>query len=132
MRYFTLFFALIICCSAVSAEGAAEFGEWYGVYDNFDQKMLVVYSGEEDTSLIVYVDEQLITRLKFEPPKQIALATFDHREYKNMNYDSLFGYDPWVKRMVKHYRLQIWFVGQEKYEEFSLKGFSKAIRWLHE
>ena len=90
MRYFILFLTLAVFCSPAIANDEIEFGDWYGVYDNFDNKMVVVYSGEEDISLVVYVDEDMITRIKFEPPRQIALATFDHREYKNMNYDSLF------------------------------------------
>lgn len=133
MRYFILFFALFFCCSTADAKDTKEFGEWYGIYDNMDNKMLIVYAeGEDDLrpQLVVYVDSDMITRIKFEPPRQIALVKFDHKEYRNMNYNSLFGYDPWVKRMIKYYKMQVWFVGSEKYEVFSLKGFSKAIRWL--
>jgi hypothetical protein len=107
-----------------------EFGEWYGVFDEGGNKKLVGSSGSGDITLTVYVDEQLITRLKFNPKRSVRLATFDGKRYRGMNFQSLYGYDHWIRRMKKHYNLRVWFEQDEKCEVFSLNGFSKGIRWL--
>ena len=128
--YIILFLTLILLCSSAYAD-ELEFGDWYGVYDSQGDKNLVVYSGSGDITLTVYVDEQLITRLQFSPKRKVRLATFDGKTYRGMNYNSLFGYDHWIRKMKKHYRLRVWFKDEERYELFSLKGFSKAVNWLY-
>lgn len=130
MRYFILCFSLIFLCVPTAQANEIEFGEWYGVYDEGGNKKLIGYSGSGDISLEICVDEQLITRLKFDPERSVRLATFDHKRYRGMNFKSLYGYDHWIRRMIKHYNLQIWFEKDERSEVFSLIGFSKAVRWL--
>jgi len=128
MKYFILFFALLICVPAAHSQ-ELEFGEWFGVYDKDGNKYVATFSGENDTELRVFIDNKNMHRLQFDT-KKIRLAKFDHHHYRSMNFKSLYGYDHWIRRMKKHYRLQVWFEGKKKYEEFSLKGFYKAERWL--
>jgi hypothetical protein len=132
MKYFILFFALLICVPTVQSQDLEEleFGEWFGVYDEAGDKNLVGFSGSDDVTLTIYVDKQLITRLQFNPEKKVRLATFDGKKIRGMNFNSLYGYDHWIRRMIKHYRMYIWFENDQDYEVFSLKGFSKGIRWL--
>jgi hypothetical protein len=115
----------------VAEDDVLEFGEWYGTYDEAGKKIIVGYSGSGDVTLTIYVDKRYFTHLKFSPEKQITRATFDHKTYRGMNYNTLHGYDHWIRRMKKHYRLRVWFKGEKQFEIFSLKGFSKAVNWLH-
>lgn len=130
MKYVILFFALIILCPSANAD-SLEFKDWFGIFDDKGNKNIVGFSGSDKITLTVYVDEQYITRLQFNPGKKIRLVTFDGRTYK-MNYNSLFGYEHWIKKMKKHYRMRVWFEGEERCEIFSLKGFAKAANWLYD
>jgi hypothetical protein len=109
-----------------------EFGKWYGTFDENGKKQIVTFSGVNDIMLTVYVDKQEIFRLQFYPERKVKLATFDHKRMMGMNFNSLYGYDHWIQRMKRYYRMQVWFEGDKSYEEFSLKGFGKAINWLYE
>jgi hypothetical protein len=129
MKYFILFLSLLIIPIAHANE--IEFGDWYGIYDNAGNKNIVAYSGSNEFSLTIYIDDQDIHRLKFDPPIEVSLATFNHKRFNSMNFQSLYGYEHWIKRMIKYYNLQVWFVGDETYEVFSLKGFTKAEKWLN-
>lgn len=129
MRYVILVFSFLFLCTNAGAE--REFGDWYGTFDESGKKIIVGFSGTDDVTLTVYVDKQYITHLKFEPEKKVRYATFDGKTYRGMNYNHLFGYDHWIRRMKKHYRLRVWFINQHQPEEFSMKGFSKAIDWLY-
>lgn len=129
MKFFIIVLSLLICCSAAYAD-ELEFGEWYGVYDENGNKNLVGYSGKDDIMLTIYVDKQLITRLRFGTNKKITRALFDWKEYP-ITYTSLYGYDHWIRRMKKHYRMVVWFEGNNEPDIYSLKGFSKGINWLH-
>ena len=129
MKYFILFFALLICVPAAHSQ-EIEFGEWFGVYDDNGNKNLVGFSDTDDVTLTIYVDKQLITRLQFNPGRSVRLATFDGKRIRGMNFNSLYGYDHWIRRMIKHYNLRIWFEKDKNCEVFSLKGFSKGVRWL--
>ena len=101
------------------------------MYDNNGKKVISTYSGVNDVMLSIYIDEQDIFRLQFDPTRKIKIAKFDNRLYREMNFDSLYGYDHWIRKMKKRYRLQVWFEGESRYEEFSLKGFGKAVNWLY-
>lgn len=127
LKFFICLCLLLVSIPALANE--IEFGDWYGVYDN-GQKTLIGFSGSDDVSLTIYVDDQYFTRLKFSPPRRVRIATFDHKRKRGMRYDHLYGYDHWIRPMKKAYRMQVWFENDRKYEVFSLKGFSKGIRWL--
>lgn len=121
---------ILIFYSVVHAtEDPTRFHDWYGIDDN-DQKKIVGFSGTDSVTLTVYIDDQMITRLKFDPKRKVERAEFDDRTYRGMNYESLYGYDHWIRKMIRHYNLKIWFEGEPKYEIFSLHGFSKAVNWL--
>ena len=139
----TLLLLLIICNRASCSEEIEKFGDWYGIYKN-DQKQITTLSKSKKTTLTIYIDKQLITCLKFSPDRKFYLATFDGKSYRNMNYNR-FGYGHWIKKMKKYYKLKVWFehekgiikkhvkgCKEKQIEEFSLKGFSKAIRWLYD
>ncbi|MDX1702412.1 MAG: hypothetical protein R3250_17420 [Melioribacteraceae bacterium] len=130
MRYAVLILSLFFLCTAAQGTDEVEFRDWYGVYGDDGRKYIATFSGESGTELRVFIDNQNIHRLKFEPARKIKLAKFDHRQYRSMNFNSLYGYDHWIRKMKKHYRLQVWFEGEKRSEEFSLKGFYKAERWL--
>ena len=128
----TLFFAilvmLLICVYGITAEGA-EFGRWQG--HGTDQKTLVGYSHSKKVQLMIWIDDDQIFRLKFSPERKIRLATFDDKRIRGMTFTSLYGYDHWIKRMIRHRHLRIWFENDKNYEYFSLKGFSKGVQWLY-
>lgn len=131
MHYFiALAIILSICSVAHATDDTLRFNDWYGIH-NGAQKQIVCFAGSDSFTLTIYVDEQDITRLKFTPSLKIEHAEFDHRTYNGMNYNSLYGYDHWIRKMKKHYDLRIWFEGHERYEIFSLRGVSKAINWLY-
>ena len=129
---FYLFLAFLLgILAVVTAEGAElEFGDWYGVEENGEKK-LVGFSGTDQVMLTIYVDKQLITRLEFSPARKIRLATFDHKTFRGMNYNSWYGYDHWIRRMKKYYNMRIWFEKDQRCEIFRLNGVSKGINWLH-
>lgn len=129
MKFCIILISLFILCSPVYAD-EIEFGEWYGIYNEDGQKELVGFSGRNDIMLIVYVDDQLITRLRFNADQKITKALFDGKEYP-INYKSLYGYDHWIRRMKKHYRMMVWFDGNSRPDVYNLKGFSKGINWLY-
>ncbi len=122
-------FFLVFSSAAFATE--IEFGDWYGVIDEQGNKKLVGYSGTEEVMLTIYVDDKLITRLEFYPKRKIRLATFDHKRMRGMNFNSLYGFDHWIRPMKKYYRMQVWFGKDKRYEVFSLKGVAKGVNWLH-
>ena len=134
MKYILIFLGIVLYTflllnnNCYSSE--VEFKEWYGIYEN-GQKMIVTYSGSGDSMLFVYIDKQNFFRLKFQPSKKIKVATFDNKQYRGMNFNSLYGYDHWIVRMKRHYFLRVWFDGEKKPELFPLKGFSNAVNWLY-
>jgi hypothetical protein len=131
MKYVILVFSvLFLFVSAQASE--VEFRDWYGTFDDNGRKMIVSFSGSDNTMLSVYIDKHDIFRLHFYPERKVRLATFDHKRMRGMNFNSLYGYDHWIKRMKKYYRMQVWFEGEKRYEQFSLKGFGKAVNWLYE
>jgi hypothetical protein len=132
VKYFILFFSLIFLYVPVVQADEFKFGDgvWNGYFDKKGNKNLVGHSKSGNVALSIYVDEQLITRLQFEPTRPIRVAKFDHKQFRGMNFQSLYGYDHWIRRMIKHYNMQVWFKGDKNPEVFSLKGFSKGIRWL--
>jgi hypothetical protein len=129
VRYIVLFLLLILLFPNASRANEIEFGEWYGVYEN-GRKQIVCFSGSNTVTLTVYVDYQQITRLSFNPEKEVRIATFDDKIYRGMNYHSLYGYDHWIRKMIKHRFLRVWFKGEKECEVFPLKGLSKAVNWL--
>lgn len=131
MKYFILCFLCLVLCTSTAIANEMEFGEWYGVRDEHGNKQLVGYSGSDKVMLVIYVDKQLITRLDFQPKRKIRLATFDHKHIRSMNFNSLYGYDHWIKRMKKYYRMRVWFGNDKRCEIFSLNGVSKGVNWLH-
>ncbi len=122
--------AFLALCAVAKGSDEAEFNEWFGVHDAVGDKYIATFSGSQNYELQVFIDDKNIHRLRFHPKKKIRLATFDHRHYTSMNFNSLYGFDHWIRRMKKHYRLQVYFEGEDRYEVFSLKGFYKAERWL--
>ena len=129
MRYFIIIFTFFICVSTAHSQDM-KFGKWVGTYDEDGNKNLVGSSKTDNVTLTIYVDKQLITRLQFNPERKIRVATFDGKRIRGMNFDSLYGYDHWIRRMIKYYNMQVWFKGDKKPEVFKLKGISKGVRWL--
>jgi len=128
---FYLALAFLLGVLAVVTAEAAEFGKWRGIEDHNGKKSIVGWSVSGKAMVVIWIDEDLIFRLKFHPERKLRLATFDNKHIRGMTFNSLYGYDHWIKRMIKHRHMRIWFEKDKKYEYFSLNKFSKAIRWIY-
>ena len=125
MKYFILFLSLFLLCTTAQGQDELEFGDWYGVYDETGKKYVATFSGENGTELRIFIDNHNIHRLQFHPGRKIRLAKFDGHHYRSMNFNSLYGYDHWIRKMKKRHRLQVWFENEKRSEEFSLKDSTK-------
>jgi hypothetical protein len=132
---FVFLFLFFISTSKAETEIITQFTDWYGIIQPDGRKEIMTFAKSGNAGLRIYVDKQLITIV--EPyHRNDKLNPFKlHIDGKEI--PSYFDYRT-VRPFSRGYKATIWFkfytfdVPEKNThkEEFSLRGFTKATRWL--
>lgn len=116
-------------CRAMD-EDVYEFSDWYGVVSvNEDQidRRIVAFSYTDEEVLSVFADGEIKFDSNYGIVSEISVIIDDEPMIKLKS-------DPKVIRLFKKYRTAAFYyvdgAGSQHFAEFSLKGFSRAYRWL--